>query len=59
MGWPFETPGWENVIAEKSAYYVGLGSEQMWLWVSVAICVIAVLAGGKHEADAYRQNDLE
>lgn len=54
MGAPFEG-GWEAVTG---AMYPGVGGgETLWLLISVAICVIAIIAGGKHEADSYRKVD--
>ena len=55
MGSPFES--WETV---EGAYYMGAESawEPIWLLVSIGLCVIALVAGYRHEFDAYkRAND--
>ena len=44
---------WEAV---EGAYYTGAGSgEMIWFLVSVALCVIPLIVGSKHELDAYRK----
>jgi uncharacterized membrane protein YidH (DUF202 family) len=54
MGWGFEESTWNGVDA---AIYMGAGTpmESVWLWLSVALCVIAVVLGSKHEKDAYKK----
>ena len=42
--------------AVDGAYYTGLGGgEALWLCVAIAICVVAVVMGSKHELDAYKK----
>ncbi|MEM0944448.1 MAG: hypothetical protein AAGI70_10930 [Pseudomonadota bacterium] len=52
MGWPFDNPTFEGV---EGAYYSAMGSELLWLVISVACCVVALVIGAKHEIDAYRR----
>lgn len=34
-----------------AAYYTGAGGgEALWLWISIALCVIACVIGNRHEA---------
>lgn len=52
MGAPFDTGTWTGV---EAAYYTGHGSgEGLWLWVSIACCVIALVVGHIDEIRAYR-----
>lgn len=55
MGSAFDT--WNDVVASGGAYYPGVGTswEMIWLLISIAICVVALWIGGKHESDAYRR----
>lgn len=55
MGSPF--PDWADAIANNTAYYVGLNTsfEVIWTVVAVALCVVALVAGSKHELDAYKK----
>ena len=40
--------------AVEGAYYTGVGSgESMWLWVSIVMCVVALISGAMHEKKAY------
>ncbi len=52
MGFDFETAD-----AMSGAIYMGAGGSipSIWLWVSVAVCVIACIIGSKHELDAYNK----
>lgn len=52
MGWPFDTPTFDGV---EGAYYSAMGSEMLWLILSAALCVAALVVGSKHELDAYRR----
>jgi len=54
MGSPFETATWNGVTG---AYYMGVNSswEVIWLVASVAMCVVALWVGHKHENDAYNK----
>lgn len=52
MGAPFDTGTWEGVV---DTYYNAVGTEAIWLFASIALCVIALVAGGIHEAKSYRK----
>jgi len=52
MGAPFDTGTWEGVT---ETYYNAVGSEGIWLYASIALCVIALIGGAIHEAKAYRR----
>ena len=54
MGWSFEKADWSAV---EGAYYAAIGSEWVWLGISVACCVVALVVGSKHELDAYRREE--
>jgi len=42
--------------AVEGAYYVGYGSgEALWLFVSIAMCVVPLIVGSRHELSAYRK----
>ena len=45
MGSSFDN--WDAV--KDAAYYVGQGSEPIWLIVSVVMCVAALVVGHSHE----------
>ena len=50
MGSPFEG-SWDAV--KDSAYYVGAGGgEAIWLIISIALCVLALFMGHRHESKA-------
>ncbi|MBX2885728.1 MAG: hypothetical protein KTR32_37575 [Granulosicoccus sp.] len=52
MGAPFDSGTWTGV---EAAYYTGHGGgEGLWLWVSVAMCVVALIVGHVDEIKAYR-----
>lgn len=52
MGAPFDTGTWNGI---EAAYYTGHGSgEGLWLWVSVGMCVLALIVGHIDEIKAYR-----
>lgn len=45
---------WDSVAG--AAYYTGAGSgELIWTIIAAAICVIAILVGGAHEARSYKR----
>lgn len=52
MGAPFDTGTWEGVT---EAYYNAAGTEALWLFVSIALCVVALIGGAIHESKAYRR----
>lgn len=57
IGAPFDTGTWEGV---EAGYYTGLGGgEAIWLYVSIAMCVLALIVGHIHEAQAYRKADRD
>jgi len=56
MGWPFENPDWAEAF-EKGAYYAGLGSEMLWVILSVICLVVALIMGSMHEKSAYRREE--
>lgn len=41
--------------AVDGAYYAGMGSEGLWLAVSIILCVGALFFGARHEKAAYRK----
>jgi len=47
----------ENIDALAGPIYMGAGGgmPSVWLWVSIAVCVVACIVGSKHELDAYRK----
>ncbi len=51
MGAPFDSGTWTGVT---EAYYAGMGNESIWLGVSIAMCVVALLVGHLHEARAQK-----
>ena len=42
--------------AVDGAYYMGAGTswEVIWLLISIAMCIIALIGGARHELDAYK-----
>ncbi|MEQ8666842.1 MAG: hypothetical protein RIC16_14065 [Rhodospirillales bacterium] len=46
---------WNEIVETGGAMYSGLGAEGFWLFVSIALCVVALYIGGKHEADRYKR----
>lgn len=52
MGSSFDN--WDTVTG---AYYMGANSswEVIWTLVALAICIIALIAGSRHELDAYKK----
>lgn len=41
--------------AVDGAYYAGAGTEAVWLFLSMILCVAALVAGARHEKAAYRK----
>ena len=54
MGFSIDT--WNEIAGP---IYMGANSswETIWLAVSVAICVLALVIGSRHEPDAYKKMD--
>lgn len=42
--------------AVEGAYYAGQGSEALWLAISIALCVGALVLGAMHEKAAYKKS---
>ncbi len=43
---------WSSV---EGAYYAGQGTEAIWLGLSLVLCIVALVAGSRHENAAYRK----
>jgi len=56
MGVPFDTGTWEGVV---DTYYNAVGTEAIWLFISIALCVIALVGGAIHEDRSYRRAERE
>lgn len=41
--------------AVEGAYYAGQGTEGIWLGLSMLLCIVALVAGARHEKAAYRK----
>lgn len=54
MGWGIEEASWNAV---EGAYYTALGSEMLWVVLSIACCVVALAIGSMHEKSAYRREE--
>ena len=53
MGSPLESATWNGV---EGVYYVGAGSsEAIWLYVSIGLCVFALIAGAFHEQHKFKK----
>jgi hypothetical protein len=37
------------------AYYAGQGTEAIWLMLSLVLCIVALIAGSRHERAAYQK----
>lgn len=55
MGSPIDT--WDGA----TAYFTGAGgvTPVLVLLIAIAVCVGAILYGGKHEAESYKRLELE
>lgn len=42
--------------AVEGAYYAGLGSEGLWLAISIVLVVGALVIGAVHESKAYKKS---
>ena len=42
--------------AVEGAYYAGQGSEAIWLLLSIACCIVALVLGAMHETSAYKKS---
>ena len=53
MGSPLESATWNGV---EGVYYVGAGStEALWLYISIGLCVFALVVGALHERHAFKK----
>lgn len=41
--------------AVEGTYYAGIGTEGIWLAISILLCVGALIAGARHEKAAYKK----
>jgi hypothetical protein len=41
--------------AVEGAYYAGMGSETIWLVLSIILCIGALVVGARHETAAYKK----
>lgn len=41
--------------AVEGTYYAGVGSEGVWLALSMLLCIVALVAGARHEKAAYKK----
>jgi hypothetical protein len=41
--------------AVEGAYYAGMGSEAIWLGISLVLCIGALVLGALHEKAAYKK----
>ena len=56
MGSPLGESGW----ADAASYYTGAGGgELLWVAVAIGLCVVALVAGIKHEHDSYKRREGE
>ena len=58
MGSSLPEASWNAV---EGTYYAGAGgtSEPIWLFVSIGLCVLALVMGIAHERHAYRASDRD
>ncbi len=53
MGSPLAEASWNGV---EGAFYTGAGgAEPLWLFISIGLCVFALVAGLIHEGHSYRK----
>ena len=55
-GAPFDTGTWAGVT---DSYYAGAGGEAIWLYISIAFCVVALIGGAIHEGKAYKKAERD
>ncbi len=55
MGAPFDTGTWSGITG---TYFTGAGGSMttVWLFVSIALCILALVLGGRHEKESYRKS---
>ncbi len=55
MGSPFDTGTWTGV---DGTYFAGAGgaSPTVWLIISMALCVLAMVIGARHEKESYKKS---
>lgn len=55
MGAPFDTGTWSGITG---TYFTGAGGSMttVWLFVSIALCILALILGGRHEKEAYKKS---
>ena len=44
-----------NWATVEGAYYAGMGSETIWLLLSISLCIGALVLGALHEKAAYKK----
>ncbi|MEM7178316.1 MAG: hypothetical protein AAGD47_07535 [Pseudomonadota bacterium] len=52
MGWPFDDASWNEITG---AYYAAVGSEMIWVGITVVICIVSLVVGARHEGETYRR----
>ena len=52
MGAPFDTGTWNGVT---ESIYNAAGTEALWLFISIALCVVALWMGHRHEGESYER----
>lgn len=45
-----------NWAAVEGAYYAGMGSEGIWLALSIILVVGSLVMGARHESQAYKKS---
>lgn len=54
IGSPVEDGSWNSMA--DAAYYAGHGGgEALWLFVSIGLCVLALVVGVAHERHSYKK----
>ena len=56
MGAPFDTGTWNGIT---ESMHNAAGTEALWLFISMALCVVALWMGHKHEAESYEKADRD
>jgi hypothetical protein len=54
MGWGYDEASWNGV---GGAFYTAIGSEMLWVAISIVCCVAALIVGTGHEKSAYRREE--